>query len=128
MELFAWWNLIFVLPFVAGLLYLLLLAAGIMAEGHDTEFHADTDVAHDFGVEHSVDVGHGHDATHAGHESGLLFKALSFLGVGKVGTPPLILCHSKRSTLRVSFDCHIKLPGGLTHANPQQLGPTVPQP
>jgi hypothetical protein len=84
MELFAWWNLIFVLPFVAGLLYLALLAAGVIAEGHDTELHVDTDAAHDFGVEHSVEVGHGHDAAHAGHESGLFFKALSFLGLGTV--------------------------------------------
>lgn len=91
-ELFAWWNLIFVLPFGAALVYILSLAIGLVPAGggegdadadvdHDVSIDADADADHDVGVEHSVgdhdhDVGHGDQST--------LLKTLGFLGVGRV--------------------------------------------
>lgn len=63
MDLFAWWNLIFVLPFLAALLLLLLQAFGAMH------------VAGEADAEHDLD---------ADHDSGVLDKALSLLGVGRV--------------------------------------------
>lgn len=67
MDLLQWWNLIFVLPAFAALLYLLLLAFGALpAEGHD--LHAEADVDHD--VDHDLgDPFHG---------------ALNLIGVGRV--------------------------------------------
>lgn len=94
-ELFAWWNLLFVLPFGAALLYLLSLAIGLVPAGggegdadvdadadvdHDVSLDADAD--HDVGVEHSVGD-HDHDIGHHGEQSTLL-KSLGFLGVGRV--------------------------------------------
>lgn len=67
MNLLQWWNLIFLLPALAALLYLLLLAFGALpAEGHD----ADIDVDVDTDLDHSAgDPFHG---------------ALNLIGVGRV--------------------------------------------
>ncbi|MBS3902955.1 MAG: DUF1449 family protein [Anaplasmataceae bacterium] len=100
-ELLAWYNLVFELPFIAGLLYLLLLASGLGVSEHEAEadFDHDLDVMegvadHDIGIEHTgTDFGH-HDHNHeVGHhnEPGSLAKALSFLGLGKVPISILML-------------------------------------
>jgi hypothetical protein len=67
MDLLQWWNLIFVLPAFAALLYLLLLALGALpVEGGDLDADADLD--------HDVD-----------HDTGNLFHgALNLVGVGRV--------------------------------------------
>jgi membrane protein implicated in regulation of membrane protease activity len=63
MDLLQWWNLIFILPALAALLYLLLLSLGaVPGEGHDVD--ADHDWNHGDG-----DLFHG---------------ALSLIGVGRV--------------------------------------------
>ena len=90
MELLQWYNLVFVLPFVAAVGYLVLLTTGSVAAGHGMEAEADADVDagtdldtdHDLthGVEHTV--GHGHASGE--HEPGIAAKALSFLGFGRV--------------------------------------------
>ncbi|MBI3964196.1 MAG: DUF1449 family protein [Chloroflexi bacterium] len=95
MYLLEWWNLLFELPFFAGVLYVVLLATGVAsAEGDgadadtDVDHGMDVDIDHDLDVDHDVD--HGIDAVahevHAdGHaEPSLLFKSLSFLGFGKI--------------------------------------------
>ncbi len=65
MAFLEWWNLIFVLPFLGALMYLLLLISGVtLAEG-DFDLDADLDVV-------------------AGFEPGVLAKVLSFFGAGKV--------------------------------------------
>lgn len=66
MDLFAWWNLIFVLPFGTALVFLVLQAVGAMHlhDGHDV--HAD------------------HDADAVHHDLSVFDKALSLLGVGRV--------------------------------------------
>jgi len=83
MELLMWWNLPFVLPFVAALFYLMLLATGTVAAEHEVEADADadTDIDHDYdhGVEHTVEHGHAHP-----QDSSMAAKALSFLGFGRV--------------------------------------------
>lgn len=70
----------FVLPFVAGMILVLLQASGSM--GHDTEIEgaeAHLEVGHDAGAEHGIEH---HVDTH--HEPGAVAKAFSFLGFGRV--------------------------------------------
>lgn len=99
MNLLTWWNLIFVLPFSAALIYILFQAfTGLGMEhggdidhdigvdvdhdvdldmDHDTDLGVDHDVEHHFGVEHSTEFGHADDTS-------AIVKALSFLGIGRV--------------------------------------------
>lgn len=87
MDLLAWWNLIFELPFLGAFLYMLLLATGTVAAGEggdadvDADVDADADVDHDFdhGIEHSIG-GEGHSQS----EGSLVSLTLGFLGVGKI--------------------------------------------
>ncbi len=94
-ELLLWYNLPFVLPFVAALGYILLLASGAVSAGHGGEAEvdvghdvdvgdADADMDHDLGVEHDSDVGHDHD--HDAGEQSSFGKVLGLLGVGKTPT------------------------------------------
>jgi hypothetical protein len=82
-ELVQWWNLLFVLPFVGALFYVLMLCVGAFPADHGTDLdaHADTDIGMDSHAElnHPVGVEHVHDI-----EPGLLARALSFVGVGRV--------------------------------------------
>ena len=85
-ELLYWWNLIFVLPFVAALFYILLLTTGTGAAHHGHGTDVDHAVDHDVGIEHDVaDTGHdfGHGVEH-GCEAGTFLRGLSFLGIGRV--------------------------------------------
>ncbi len=86
MELLQWWNLIFLLPAVAALLYLLLLALGALpAEGG----HGDTGVDLDLGAHFDF---HGpHIEIHPGDipddlptESDPFRGALSLIGIGRI--------------------------------------------
>jgi len=72
-ELLQWWNLIFVLPFAGALFYVLMLCVGVFPGDHGADLDADADV----GIGHGLD--HVHDL-----EPGLLGRALSFLGIGRV--------------------------------------------
>lgn len=90
LRLIEWQNLPFVLPFIAGMGYVLLLATGAVSAGHDTDMdvdhnvdvdvHADADLDHDtdLGAEHDTGVHHDTD-----HTAGVLTKLLSLVGVGK---------------------------------------------
>jgi membrane protein implicated in regulation of membrane protease activity len=70
MEALQWWNLIFLLPAVGALIYLLVLALGaIPLEGHDVD------------VGHHLDAGH-HDVEHGDGDP--FHGALSLIGVGRV--------------------------------------------
>ena len=88
MELLQWWNLVFLLPAVAALLYLLLLALGALpAEGGD----GDLDVEPGLHVEvHGAHIEiHPHDAIddipHGEHHDSDPFRgALSLIGVGRI--------------------------------------------
>jgi len=78
-DLLQWWNLIFVLPFVGAVIYILVL--GTAAPDHDVGAHTDASMDLDAGAEHALEVGHalsGHDVpVSIGH-------ALAFLGIGRV--------------------------------------------
>lgn len=66
MQLGAWWNLLFVIPFCAGLLFLLLQTLGLgeyeLSADHDMDHDFDHDIDHD--VDHDVDHDMDHDADH----------------------------------------------------------------
>lgn len=97
MEFLEWYNLIFNMPFLFALFYLLLLATGTVATEHGFEADAgidhDVDLDHDLGIEH--DLSHGLEHYHnmeSGHEPGTLLKALSVIGLGKVPLSIIMLC------------------------------------
>ena len=96
-ELLMWWNLPFVLPFIAGVGYILLMATGTVASEHDVdvgvdhEFDAgidadhDVELDHDASVEHAAEFGHDHDHGLSEQQQTSIFQAmLGFIGVGKV--------------------------------------------
>jgi len=89
-ELLQWWNLIFVLPFVGALFYILMLSTGAVSDGHDAELNvgveSDLDIGHDVDVDHDAGLEHFHDL-----EPGMLARALSFLGIGKVPLSIIII-------------------------------------
>ena len=91
-ELLQWWNLVFALPFVAALGYLVLLATGSVAAEHDAEIPGfDNDFDH--GIEHSVEVHHGVHGHVEGDDDITGFgKALSILGVGKAPISVILMC------------------------------------
>lgn len=72
MKLLEWQYLIFVLPFIAGLLYLFIVMSGL---SHDMDHDVNFD--HDVGVEHDIDA-------HAETDGHWIADAFSFLGLGKV--------------------------------------------
>lgn len=92
MELLAWYNLIFELPIVAVVFYVLLQSTGL---GGDHDHDAHVDVGHDaslatvdHGIEHSVH--HEHAIGHHEQEASALIKALTFLGLGRVPLSVLV--------------------------------------
>ncbi len=87
-DLLQWWNLIFVLPFVAALGYLALQAIGGIHFDHGVEFDAHFD--HDIGVDHNADVSHGHDS-HSGESDSFILQVLSVLGVGRIPLASVIM-------------------------------------
>ena len=90
MELLQWWYLIFVLPFVGALFYILMLISGAVSADHDTDLNAgvetDADIGHDVDLDHDGGLEHLHDL-----EPGMLARALSFLGIGRVPLSIIII-------------------------------------
>jgi len=102
MEVFEWWNLVFLLPPAGALVYLVFLAAGAAVVPHDADVDTDAhlemhgDVSHDLAMDHAVAPGLEHVVDHAhaaaGHdEPGVLQQALSFLGLGRVPLSMLMM-------------------------------------
>lgn len=98
-ELLQWYNLVFVLPFTAGLGLLLLMAFGGTSGEHDGSLDSHIEAGlhgHDFShdVDHHVG-GHGHDHDHGhdhGHHENFAMKFMSFIGYGKVPLSLLFMC------------------------------------
>jgi hypothetical protein len=97
MELLSPWNLVFLLPAFAALLYLLLLSTGtVSAETGDADVDLDADIDLDAGVDLDADLDAGvdHGVEHAvgeGHPDGPLdggrdgaATVLNLLGVGRI--------------------------------------------
>lgn len=103
MELLAWYNVVFLIPLVFGVILVLGSALGLMGHdaGHDVAADADHDVSHDVGHDvgadthvdadhdghlvHTVgdhETGSGHDTGHD-RESGLFMRMLGVLGIGR---------------------------------------------
>jgi len=81
----SWWNLIFVLPAVGALLYLLLLATGTIAGDTgdvDAGLDADLDPGDVHGIEHAFSGG-GASADGEPAQSGGVMHILSLAGVGR---------------------------------------------
>jgi len=89
-ELLQWWNLIFILPFVGALFYILMLVSGAVSADHDAELNVgvetDVDIGHDVDLDHDAGLEHIHDL-----EPGMLARALSFLGIGRVPLSIIII-------------------------------------
>lgn len=95
-DLFAWWNLCYVLPLLIAVVYLLVLLTTGLAEsghaGHDAEGHVEGHVDHhlEAHVDHAAEVDahadHDHDAdAHAEHETEVnWFDPLVLLGANKL--------------------------------------------
>jgi hypothetical protein len=96
MEMLQWWYLIFELPFIAALIFVLLQAVGASHTGqgdapevgHDLDQGVEMD-AHDLG--HDGDIAHDHGAADQSHEGHVLLRSLSLLGVGKVPLSLLLM-------------------------------------
>lgn len=89
-ELLQWQNLVFLLPGVASIFYLVVLSiTGVGGDAdHDVcvEQDVDTDVDQDMGAEHSHDFGHEGDM-----DQSVFVKMMSFLGIGRVPLSIIIL-------------------------------------
>jgi membrane protein implicated in regulation of membrane protease activity len=87
MDLLEWWNLIFLLPALAALLYLALLATGSVSTDGDVEAEFDADVDADLDTDAEVAPTHGIEHTlgaEQDHADSRFGEALSFLGFGRV--------------------------------------------
>ncbi len=100
--LLSWWNLIYILPFGLGLLYLgVYTLSGWTFGDADADAGVDHDVDAHMALEHDVDAdadadadsdtdGDAHDADHDGDSSSIM-QALSWLGVGRVPLSLLLM-------------------------------------
>jgi hypothetical protein len=89
----SWWNLIFVLPAIGALLYLLLLATGAVAGDTgdvDADLDADLDPGDFHGIEHAIgEAGTAPDGTTS--SPGGLLHVLSLVGVGRAPLSLLLI-------------------------------------
>lgn len=84
MELLQWWNLVFLLPAVAALLFLLLLALGALpAEGNHGDVHLEPGLHLDIHGAH-IEIHPGDLPDDVSSDSDPFRGALSLIGVGRI--------------------------------------------
>ena len=92
MGIFEWWNLIFLLPALAAVLYLVLVATGTVAGDAgevDADLDADVDAGDLHGIEHAVAEA-GQASNSDGGPGGLL-HVLSLVGIGRAPLSLLLI-------------------------------------
>jgi len=104
--LLGWWNLVFIVPFVLGLMYLGLYTLTGLTFGdtdadvdvdHDIDAHlevghdVDTDADVDADADHDVDQDADHDADDGGR--GAVLTALSWIGIGQMPLSLVMMIH-----------------------------------
>lgn len=90
MSIVAWWNLIFLLPAFAGLLYLILLATGtVSGDTGDVDVDLDMDADIDAGEIHGIEHALGESAQPSG-----LAHVLSLFGIGRAPLSLLLVSFS----------------------------------
>jgi membrane protein implicated in regulation of membrane protease activity len=90
MHLLEWQYLIFLMPLALGVLYLLMLSAGLSLGGGDVDVEADVDADIDAHVDVDADVDHP-EVAHA--ELGPLAAMASILGLGRVPLSIILLSY-----------------------------------
>lgn len=94
MTIFEWWNLIFLLPALAAVLYLMLLATGTVAgDAGEIDADLDADVDVDAGDVHGFEHAFGEAARASTHDGGpgALLHVLSLIGIGRAPLSLLLI-------------------------------------